>query len=520
MTGNNKKIVGIDLGTTFSLIAHIDEHGKPECILNNENTPTTPSAVYFENESNIVVGQLARDNAIAAPDNVQIHVKRHMGEKIPLPLGTKEYAPEQISAMILERLKRDAEEKLGMPITDAVITVPAYFGAPERKATQDAGEMAGLKVHCILNEPTAAALAFGFANPQEEATVLVYDLGGGTFDITLMKIAPSGDGGIPKVDMISTGGNARLGGVDWDERIMEYVAQQFAEKHGGEDPRDDLASKQDLYSRCEKAKIALARVGTARIACQHKGNSEVVELDRKKLKELTEDLLQTTVTELDLLLNDKGYTPDQIDQVLLVGGSTKLLMVREMLEAKFPGKLNTSVHPDQCVAEGAAWMGHLLLRKPGDGGKPPEPPGGPVASHALGVRAYDEHDALRVFPLIVKDEKLPCDGQDTFYTREHDMRSVEIPIFENEARSKDEIMDPDAGRPIGSVVVEGLPAGRPPGQPIEVTFHFDKSCVLAVKARDVNSGVEKTARIEMASNLDEKTKGATRKMLESAKVEG
>lgn len=294
------------------------------------------------------------------------------------------------------------------------------------------------------------------------------------------------------------------------------------------------ATKQDLYTRCEKAKIALARVGKARITCQHKGNTEVVELDREKLKELTEDLLQTTVTELDLLLQDKGCTPDQIDQVLLVGGPTRPLMVREMLEAKFPGKLNTGVHPDQCVAEGAAWMGHLLLTHPtpvptpgGEGERPGEGgvtgPGGlvtNVVSHALGVRAYDEHDTLRVFPLIVKDEKLPCDGQDTFSTREHDQRSVEIPIFENEARRKDEIMDPDAGRQIGSVVVEGLPSGRPPGRPIEVIFHFDRSCVLAVKARDVNSGVETSARIEMASSLDEEAKRATRKMLESAKVEG
>jgi len=518
------KIIGIDLGTTFSAIAHIDEHGKPETILNTDNRPITASVVLFEGEDNIVVGQLAKDNAVSSPENVVMLVKREMGKDIKFEPAGKEFTPEEISAMILKKLKQDAEERFGHEINDAVITVPAYFGTAERKATQDAGEMAGFTVHHILNEPTAAALSYGFTKADKEQTVLVYDLGGGTFDITLLKITPAAEeGDVPKIEMISTGGNHDLGGANWDERIMEYVANQFTDEHG-EDPRDELTSKQDLYIKCENAKTALSKVGKSRVVCQHAGQSLVVEVDREKLLELTEDLLQTTIDEMEMLLSDKEVTSDQIDQILLVGGSTRLLMVREMLEEKFPGKVNKSLDPDQCVGQGAAWRAMLIgmepepVPVPGPGGESGglQKPGGniiDVCSKALGVAAQDANGEMMIYPLIAKDTQLPCEAKDTFTTLFENQTSVELPIYQNDARDTSEVLDLDSGEQIGqSLIISGLPGGRPPAQPIEVTFKFDESFRLFAEAVDVNSGVKVDGELKV-TGLDDNKKDKTGKML-------
>jgi molecular chaperone DnaK len=517
-----RTIVGIDLGTTFSVVAHVNEHGKPEVVLNNDNQPTTASAVFIGADGNAVVGQLARDMAIASPENVIVLVKRVMGKDVKLAAAGREFTPEQVSAYILKKLKQDAENRLSRPVTDAVITIPAWFGADERKATLDAGEIAGFTVHHTLNEPTAAAIAYGFDNPTAEQTLLVYDLGGGTFDVTLLKVVPNPAGGVPTIEMVSTNGQRKLGGADWDERIMGYVAEQFQAKYGA-DPRDDLASRQDLYTRCEKAKISLSKMEKAKIVCQHAGQSLVVELDRARLLDLTGGLLGQTADLIDQLIEETRIVPDDIHQVLLAGGSTRLVMVRELLAGKFPGKVNTSLDPDLCVAQGAAWMGHLLaggVRKAAGGGLSVVRPSDvvkDVCSHALGVLAFRNDEQL-IFPLIAKDTTLPCGGQGQFYTREDNQESVEIAVYENDVRTLEEALGIDSGRRIGHVTLTGLPR-RPRGQPLEVTFAFDTSFQLHVTARDIHTGKTVQGTLEVGSRLTRQTKEAARRELAGAVVE-
>jgi molecular chaperone DnaK len=520
-----KKIIGIDLGTTFSCCAHIDQYGKPEIILNNDNNPLTASAVLIEpkgeNESELsmIVGQLARDNAVAMPSNVVTLVKREMGRSTKFSICGRDFSPEEISAIILKKLGQDAHDRLGIEIKDVVITVPAYFGAAEIKATQDAGEMAGFTVHYILKEPVAAALAFGFRNPNQEQTFLVYDLGGGTFDITLFKMQPAPEGtNIPGIEMISTGGNHDLGGANWDERIMDYVAEEFMQQHGlMEDPRDDLATKQDLLIKAEKAKCALSKRGKSTIVCQHNGKTATVEIDLDKLLEKTGALLALTETDINRLLNDTGYTLDRIDQVLLVGGSTRLKMVQDMLGKKFGDKVNNQLDADQCVAQGAAWMGYLLSSAE----SPEQVPVQMVVPHAFAVWAKDENNEPKIYPLIPKDAKLPDEGKssDTFYTASECQTTVEINVYECEARTKKTPLDPDAGRKIGQVIIEGLPECRPAGQQVDVTFEFDSSQRLKVTAKDVSSGKNVTGELNVGSGIDLQKKQAMGKLLDSTEIQ-
>ena len=512
-----RKIVGIDLGTTFSCIAHIDEHDKPETLLNDDNQPTTASAVMIEDKDNIVVGQIAKDHSVDSPERVATLFKKIMGRGLKPSIGGTEYPTEELSAMVLKKLKQDAERRMGQTITDAVITVPAWFGADARKATQDAGEMAGFTVHRILDEPVAAALAYGFSNPAKAQTLLVYDLGGGTFDITLFKIKPPAQGNIPEIEMISTGGNHDLGGSNWDEKLVEFVAGEFMTTHGETaNPCDDLGAKQDLTIKCEKAKINLSKRPKERIVCQHDGKSLTVELTAERMDELTEHLVDLTSAEIDNLLSDKEYTPDMIDKVLLAGGSTRLKSVRSILEKKFPGKVDGSLDADQCVAHGAAWMGYLLSKGGGGGGGlSSQGPGSIVlvSSHAIGVVARNEKDELLVNPLIVKDQPLPAEQEDIFFSHKADQTTIAVPICECEARSQDERLDPELCRSLGNVVITGLPAGRPAGQPVSVKLKLDGSARLSVEAVDVSSGIKVTGEFDIGSGLDAKAKAATAKRM-------
>jgi len=411
------KIIGIDLGTTFSVVCFIDEHGQPDVVLNSETEPLTASALWIDDDDNMVVGQLALDNVIAFPHDVITMAKRSMGLDVRLRAHGKEFTPPEVSAVILRKLKQDAERHFGNEVTEAVITCPAYFGAAETQATEQAGQMAGFNVRRIFPEPAAAALAFGYDNPGLEQTLLVYDLGGGTFDITLFKVGPGAAGEVaPRIDMISTDGNRQLGGADWNGRAVDWVSATFVAQQGKSillnalkgscgseeevqaaldsfgdlpptqeavagrlvelgfdrekvtaglqnvvfDPRMDPSAHQDLYLRVERAKLSLSRVGKAVIVCQLAGLSVKVELTREKFKELTQDLLDSTEQAIDRLLIAKGYSHDQIDQVLCVGGSTRLEMVRDMLRRKFPNRVNTNIKADLCVAQGAARMASLL----------------------------------------------------------------------------------------------------------------------------------------------------------------
>jgi molecular chaperone DnaK (HSP70) len=578
-------IIGIDLGTTFSCAAYVDEHNHPEVVLNSEGQPITASAVWIDEDDNMIVGQLARDNAIAFPEDVITLAKRYIGQDIKLTAHGKEFTPQEVSAIILKKLKQDAERVLNTPVADAVITCPAFFGPEQIKATQEAGEMAGFNVRKIIPEPYAAALAFGYDHPEQmfdgaaqpdgqparERTLLVYDLGGGTFDITLFQVAPPEAGStVPKFTMISTEGNHQLGGTDWDSRIVDFVAEEFIRAHGKTillqalkekcdeeavkraldglaeipaspteairamvqagleeesvrealadvkiDPRAEPRTHQDLQYRAERAKIALSRVAKTSIVCLHAGLSHKVDLTRDQLLQaLTADLLALTVNDINKLLTAKNYTPEQIDEVLLVGGSTRMVMVRDQLQQMFPGRVNTRIEADICVARGAARMARIIEEAPegkeGDGGKEFL-----VSSHAYGLCALDKDQKPHIYPLILKDQAIPGrsakpDEKDrpdydngTFHTGKSNMTRVVLEVYENDARAFDELWEPDVCKKIGRAVIENLPPNRPAHQEVYVTFSMDVSKRLTVEALDVSSGTSVAAEFTIQQDTTE-----------------
>ena len=326
------KVVGIDLGTTFSAISHVNEHGQPEIIPNAESERITPSVIMFEDDL-VTVGKIAKQNARAVPEQIIEFVKREIGkskEEFFRTFDGKAYSPEELSALILTKLKQDAEAYLNTEITDAVITVPAYFHDAEREATRNAGTIAGLNVLQVLNEPTAAALAFGIDQLGTDQNVFVFDLGGGTFDVTIMKVSES------TIQMLATNGDHRLGGKDWDDKIIAHVAEIFEIEHG-ENPLQDLHAYQDLQLNAIIAKESLTQRQKARIVCGYNGKTTRVELTREKFEELTAELLERCRVLCDVVLSEGNMTWADIDKVLLVGGSTRMPMVQEMI-ANISGK--------------------------------------------------------------------------------------------------------------------------------------------------------------------------------------
>ncbi len=322
---NKRKIAGIDLGTTYSAIAHFDEYGKVDVIPNSDNERITPSVILFEQEE-VIVGKIAKNQAVSNPENVVQFVKRHMGEPDWVRvINGREYTPEILSAIILKRIVSDAEDQLGEPITDVVITCPAYFNDNERKATMDAGKIAGLNVIGIINEPTAAAIAYGMNNLDRDVKALVYDLGGGTFDVTILHI----DGNNVKV--LATDGERRLGGKDWDDMLLNHVAEKFIDEHKT-DPREDPEAYQDLVIKVEEAKKTLSKKPVAKIFAQCAGKSLKMQITREEFEELTRPLLEQTETYLDVVLKKADLTWDSIDVVIPVGGMTRIPAVQQMLE--------------------------------------------------------------------------------------------------------------------------------------------------------------------------------------------
>ena len=349
------KVVGIDLGTTFSAIAHVNEHAQPEIVTNAESDRITPSVIMFEDDL-ITVGKIAKQNAVAVPEQIVEFVKREMGkskEDYFREFDGRKYSAEELSALILQKLKQDAEAYLGADITDAVITVPAYFRDAEREATRNAGQIAGLNVLQVLNEPTAAAIAYGLDQLGSDQNVFVFDLGGGTFDVTVMKVSGS------KIEMIATNGDHRLGGKDWDDKIILYVAEMFANEHG-EDPLLDSHAYQDIQGRAIEAKESLSMRQKTRIVCNYNGKMSRVELTREKFEELTHDLVLRCQGLCDLVLLEGNMKWENIDTVLLVGGSTRVPMVQEMITNISGKEINPQeVNPDDAVALGAAIQGTL-----------------------------------------------------------------------------------------------------------------------------------------------------------------
>ena len=351
-----RKAVGIDLGTTFSAVAHIDAYGKAQIIPNAESERITPSVILFEG-GKAIIGTLAKNNSVAEPEQIVDFVKREMGkpkEQFHREIDGKTYSAEELSALILKKLRTDAEKYLKEPVTDVVITVPAYFNDAERTATITAGQLAGLNVLQIINEPTAAALAYGLDKLDQDQTVFVFDLGGGTFDVTIMRIENQ------TIRMLATNGDHRLGGKDWDDVIVNYIAEEFDRAHG-ENPLLDLPSYQDLQSRALAAKIQLQHRVRTTIVHSHNGQSVKVDLTREEFEHRTRQLVEKCKTICEMVMQEAGMKWSEIDKVLLVGGMTRMPMVRDMIYKLSSAPLIDDVNPDEAVAIGAALQAVLSL---------------------------------------------------------------------------------------------------------------------------------------------------------------
>ena len=474
MTNESIPIVGIDLGTTFSVLARLDENGQPVTLVNSEGDRVTPSVVLFDG-NDVVVGKEAIKAFAAEAEHVAECSKRDVGYRVfHKVFDGKQYPPEVIEGWILNKLRRDASAQIG-PFSKVVITVPAYFDEVRRKATQDAGYIAGFEVLDIINEPTAAAVAFGFQqgylNPEgktdQSQRILVYDLGGGTFDVTVMEIRGN------EFIALSTDGDVRLGGWDWDQRLVDLVAEAFIREHRV-DPREDLRTAGKLWRECEDAKRTLSARGKASAACDYRGFSSRVEITRRQFEEATQDLLDRTRFTTTQTLKAAKLEWDQIDAVLLVGGSTRMPMVRNMLRQVSGKEPDASVAADEAVAQGAALRAGLLLAQAQ--GRPPTFEIKNVNSHSLGVVGTDPvTQRKRNGILIPRNTHLPVTAKRTFKTQKANQKSILVQIVEGESPS------PDNCTVIGRCSVSRLPPNLPAQTPIDVLFRYKQDGRLKVR---------------------------------------
>ncbi len=482
------KIIGIDLGTTNSCVAVI-ENGEPVVIPNAEGARTTPSVVAFTKDGERLVGQVAKRQAVTNPDRTVISIKRDMGTDRRISIDGKQYTPQEISAMILSKLKQDAEAYLGEKVTEAVITVPAYFSDSQRQATKDAGRIAGLDVKRIVNEPTAASLAYGM-DKEDAHTILVYDLGGGTFDVSILEV---GDG---VFEVKATNGNTRLGGDDFDQRIIDYLASEF-KKDTGIDLKADRMALQRLKEAAEKAKIELSGVLSTNvnlpfITADATGPKHLdITLTRAKFDDLTRDLVEATMEPMRNALRDAGMTASEVGRVILVGGSTRIPAVQEAVRKMIGKEPYRNINPDECVAVGAAIQAGILNPEEKDFGR--DMVLLDVTPLSLGIETLGG-----VFTrLIERNTTIPTKKSQVFSTAADGQTSVEIHVLQGEREMA------AGNKTLGRFQLTGI-APAPRGVPqIEVTFNIDSNGIVSVSAKDLGTGKEQSVTITASTNLSE-----------------
>ncbi len=480
------KIIGIDLGTTNSCVA-VMEGGKPVVIPNQEGSRTTPSVVAFTKTGERLVGEPAKRQAVTNADRTIASIKRHIGSDYKVSIDGKSYTPQEISAMILQKLKADAEAYLGEKVTEAVITVPAYFNDAQRQATKDAGKIAGLDVKRIINEPTAAALAYGLDNEKEQK-IMVYDLGGGTFDVSLIEI---GDG---VIEVLSTNGDTRLGGDDFDNRISQWLVDEF-KKAEGVDLSGDKMAMQRLKEAAEKAKKELSTATTTNInlpfiTATAEGPKHLdMNLSRAKFDELTHDLVERTGVPVQNALRDGGVTTSELGKVLLVGGSTRMIAAQDKVKQMSGKEPSKSLNPDECVAIGAAIQGGKLA---GDAGA-----GDILLLDVTPLSLSIETQGGIATRLIERNTTIPTKKSQVFSTAADNQTAVDIHVVQGEREFARD------NKTLGQFRLDGIPPARRGVPQIEVTFDIDANGIVNVSAKDVGTGREQHITITSGSNMSD-----------------